>query len=93
LALIVVFFAKLLAFIPVSALAGLMLVVAVKTFEWKETRDILRSFKESKQSFFDALSMITTTILCLKSDMSIGVIVGAVVSFLPAIYGKVRKVA
>lgn len=91
LAAIVLFFSKLIAFIPIPALAGLMLTVAVKTFEWKESFAILSKAKMSSQATFDALSMIATMYLCIKIDMSVGVIAGATVSFMPSIYKLIKE--
>lgn len=91
LAAIVLFFSKLIAFIPIPALAGLMLTVAFKTFEWKESFAILSKAKMSSQATFDALSMIATMYLCIKIDMSVGVIAGATVSFMPSIYKLIKE--
>jgi SulP family sulfate permease len=88
LATIVLFLSKLIAFIPIPALAGLMIVVASKTFEWKESYHIILNAKKSTQSLCDAVAMLITMILCAKADMSIGVIVGAIISFLPDITKK-----
>jgi hypothetical protein len=61
---------------------GLMLHVALNTFEVKETIHTMKSAVTTKspQALLDAVALIVTTVLCFKVDMGLGVISGVLIS-------------
>lgn len=79
-ALSVLLFTKALELIPMAALAGLMVTVAINTMEWKESFHLLKHSLQAPQQFLDCMAMIVTTYLCYKKDMGLGVIVGTMIA-------------
>ncbi len=82
-ALAVLFLAPVLGVIPMAVLAGLMVTVSMKTFEWKESLALLKQARHSLQDFFNALAMILTTVLSFKVDLGFGIIIGTIVTKMP----------
>jgi len=80
LGLAVVVFSPLIGLIPMAALAGLMLNVALSTFEVEQTLHVLRSARSSPQQLLDCLSLLLTTLLCFRVDMGLGVLAGVLVA-------------
>lgn len=61
--------------IPLAALAGVMVMVSISTFDWSSVRNIHRIPRS------DALVMITTVVIVLiTSNLAIGVISGVILS-------------
>ena len=63
-----------------------MLNVALTTFEFKETIHVTKNALSSKQQFLDFLALVTTTYLCFKVDMGLGVLAGVLITKLNDIY-------
>lgn len=74
--LIMLFFGKWAKLIPMSCLAGILIVVAYNMSEWRTFRSILRG------SFFDILVLLTTFLLTVFVDLTIAIEVGVVLSAL-----------
>jgi sulfate permease, SulP family len=86
----IVFLSSLIEMIPMAALTGVMIMVAIGTFEWVSFK-ILR-----KIPVVDAIVMILVTVLTLIFDLAIAVIAGVIVSALAfawenAVRIRVRK--
>jgi len=99
LGLSVVSIAPLIGAIPLAALGGLMVQVAVNTIEWKEIGELVSEAKTgSTHGLVDLLTMVVSTLVCFK-DMGLGVLVGIAVSksgpvvdFFKGLFkGRVRK--
>lgn len=74
--LIMLFFGKWAKLIPMSVLAGILIVVAYNMSEWRSFRSILRG------SFFDIIILISTFLLTVLVDLTIAIEVGVVLSAL-----------
>ncbi len=74
--LIMLFFGKWVKLIPMSALAGILIVVAYNMSEWRSFRSIL------KGSFFDIIVLLSTFFLTVFVDLTIAIQVGVVLSAL-----------
>jgi len=74
--LIMLFFGKWAKLIPMSVLAGILIVVAYNMSEWRSFRSILRG------SPFDIIVLITTFLLTVLVDLTIAIEVGVVMSAL-----------
>ncbi|HZH71810.1 MAG TPA: SulP family inorganic anion transporter, partial [Mariniphaga sp.] len=74
--LIMLFFGKWVKLIPMSALAGILIVVAYNMSEWRTFRSIL------KGSFFDIIVLVSTFLLTVLVDLTIAIQVGVVLSAL-----------
>lgn len=74
--LIMFFFGSLAKLIPMSCLAGVLIVVAYNMSEWRSFVSIL------KGSFFDVIVLATTFILTVFVDLTIAIEVGIVLSAL-----------
>lgn len=82
--LFVVSLSKYIALLPVAALAGIMLVVCINTFEW-------RSFQRLKcMPKADAIIMIAVTVVTIYTDLAMAVIFGMVISALVFAWQHVR---
>lgn len=91
LALAVGVFSPLIGAIPMAALAGLMLNVALGTFEGEETLRALRLSLTSPQRFLDLLALLTTTVLCFRVDMGLGVLAGVVLAQATPLWARVTS--
>jgi SulP family sulfate permease len=74
--LIMLFFGKWAKLIPMSVLAGVLLVVAYNMSEWRTFRSIL------KGSYFDVLVLLSTFFLTVLVDLTVAIEVGVVLSAL-----------
>lgn len=74
--MIMLFFGKWAKLIPMSCLAGILIVVSYNMSEWRNFISIL------KGSFFDILVLVTTFLLTVFVDLSIAIQIGVVLSAL-----------
>lgn len=74
--LIMLFFGPWAKLIPMSVLAGILIVVAYNMSEWRTFASIL------KGSFFDKIVLLTTFVLTVLVDLTIAIEVGVVLSAL-----------
>lgn len=74
--LIMLFFGKWAKLIPMSCLAGVLIVVAYNMSEWRTFKSIL------KNSWFDIVVLLTTFFLTVLVDLTIAIQVGVVLSAL-----------
>ena len=74
--LFVVSLSSYIGYIPVAALAGIMLVVCYNTFEWSSLRRLKRMPKE------DAFILLTVTLITVFADLAVAVISGVIISAL-----------
>lgn len=72
--LIMLFFGKWAKLIPMSCLAGVLIVVAYNMSEWRTFRSIL------KNSWFDILVLLSTFFLTVLVDLTVAIEVGVVLS-------------
>lgn len=72
-----------------------MVQVAFNTIEWSENREILSNFwifKHSNTKFIvDLLTLVTTTITCIKVDMGVGVLAGIAVSKVGPVIDEIKR--
>lgn len=71
---IMLFFAKWASLIPMSCLAGILIVVAYNMSEWRSFRSLL------KGSSFDILVLLTTFLLTVLVDLTVAIEIGVVLS-------------
>lgn len=73
--------------VPMAALVGVMIMVAISTFDWQSIREL------SKAPITDTLVMITTvTVVIFTNNLALGVLVGVILSAL--IFGwKIAKLS
>ncbi|QZE15843.1 STAS domain-containing protein [Halosquirtibacter laminarini] len=74
--LIMLFFGPWVKWIPMSALAGILIVVSYNMSEWRSFKGIL------KTSYFDILVLLSTFFLTVLVDLTIAIEVGMVLSAL-----------
>lgn len=77
--LVIIFVVSLsdyISLIPVAALAGIMFMVSVNTFEWASVSRIKRMKKS------DAFILVSVTVITIFADLAIAVIFGVVISAL-----------
>lgn len=74
--LIMLFFAQWVRLIPMSCLAGILIVVAYNMSEWRTFRSIL------KGSVFDIIVLLSTFLLTVLIDLTVAIEVGVVLSAL-----------
>ncbi len=74
--LIMLFLGKWAKLIPMSALAGVLIVVSYNMSEWRSFYSVL------KGSFFDKIILLTTFILTVFVDLTVAIQVGVVLSAL-----------
>lgn len=72
--LIMLFLGKWAKLIPMSCLAGILIIVAYNMSEWRSFAGIL------KGSFFDIIVLLTTFLLTVLVDLTIAIEVGVVLS-------------
>jgi SulP family sulfate permease len=73
---IMLFLGKWAKLIPMSCLAGILIVVAYNMSEWRSFRSIL------KGSFFDIIVLLSTFLLTVLVDLTVAIEVGVVLSAL-----------
>ncbi|RWR03447.1 sulfate permease [[Pantoea] beijingensis] len=74
--LFVISLSSWIALLPVAALAGIMFVVCIRTFEWSSIRRLKRMPKA------DAVIMIAVTLVTIYTDLAMAVIFGVIISAL-----------
>ena len=74
--LIMLFFGKWAKLIPMSCLAGILIVIAYNMSEWRSFRSIL------KGSSFDIIILLSTFLLTVLVDLTVAIEVGIVLSAL-----------
>jgi SulP family sulfate permease len=74
--LIMLFFAQWVRLIPMSCLAGILIVVAYNMSEWRTFRSILKGF------VFDIIVLLSTFLLTVLVDLTVAIEVGVVLSAL-----------
>lgn len=74
--LILLFFGKWANKIPMSALAGVLIVVSYNMSEWRSFKEVL------KGSYFDKIILINTFLLTVLVDLTVAIQVGVVLSAL-----------
>lgn len=74
--LFVISLSEYIALLPVAALAGIMFVVCIRTFEWSS----LSRLKHMPKS--DAVIMIAVTLVTIFTDLAMAVIIGVIISAL-----------
>lgn len=73
---IMLFFGKWASLIPMSCLAGILLVVSYNMSEWRSFLSIL------KGSFFDSVVLVVTFLLTVLVDLTVAIQVGVILSAL-----------
>ncbi len=74
--LIMLFFAQWVRLIPMSCLAGILIVVAYNMSEWRTFRSILKGF------VLDIIVLLSTFLLTVLVDLTVAIEVGVVLSAL-----------
>lgn len=72
--------------IPMAALTGIMIMVAIGTFEWTS----LRTF--GKMPKWDLFVLVLVTVLTVVIDLAVAVIVGVIVSALRFAYENAKRI-
>ncbi len=72
--LILLFFGKYAKLIPMSCLAGILILVSYNMSEWRSFRSILRG------SAFDIIILLTTFILTVLVDLTVAIQIGIILS-------------
>jgi SulP family sulfate permease len=73
---IMLFFGQWAKLIPMSCLAGILMVISYNMSEWRLFRSILKS------SYFDVLTLLVTFLLTVLVDLTVAIEVGVVLSAL-----------
>jgi len=73
----------------VAALSGIMVVISLRTVEWKESREIIQEAlrKPNTQHILDLAALLVSAVVCYRVDMGLGVGVGVMISQLKNILG------
>ena len=74
--LIMLFFGKWASLIPMSCLAGILIVVSYNMSEWRSFRSVL------KASYFDILILLVTFFLTVLVDLTVAIEIGVVLAAL-----------
>lgn len=74
--LIMLFFGKWASLIPMSCLAGILIVVAYNMSEWRSFRSVLRA------SVFDVVILLVTFFLTVLLDLTVAIEIGVVLAAL-----------
>ena len=72
--LILLFFGKYAKLIPMSCLAGILILVSYNMSEWRSFRSILRG------SAFDIIILLTTFVLTVLVDLTVAIQIGIILS-------------
>ncbi|WP_413739019.1 SulP family inorganic anion transporter [Sodalis sp. RH21] len=73
-----------IAVLPVAALAGIMFMVCINTFEWSSLKRIRRMPRA------DALVLVAVTVITLFTDLAVAVISGVIISALVFAWQQAR---
>ncbi|WWR47784.1 SulP family inorganic anion transporter [Roseovarius sp. S88] len=82
----ILFASSLIEQIPLAALVGVMFMVVIGTFAWNSLR-ILR-----KMPLTDAVVIVLVTVVTVKYDLAIAVVVGVIVSALAYAWNNARRI-
>ena len=82
----VVVFSEVIEQIPMAALTGIMIMVAIGTFEWTSFRTI------GKVPKWDIFVLVLVTIVTVVEDLAIAVLVGVIVSALVFAYKNAKMI-
>ena len=82
----IMFGSSLIEAIPVAAMAGIMFMVAIGTFEWAS----LRTF--CKMPIWDIAVMVLVVIVTLVFDLAIAVVIGVIISALRFAYESAKRI-
>ena len=74
--LIMLFFGKWASLIPMSCLAGILIVVSYNMSEWRSFRSVLRA------SYFDVVILLVTFFLTVLVDLTVAIEIGVVLAAL-----------
>ncbi|WP_294140760.1 SulP family inorganic anion transporter [uncultured Sanguibacteroides sp.] len=74
--LIMLFFGKWASLIPMSCLAGILIVVSYNMSEWRSFRSVLRA------SYFDIVILLVTFFLTVLVDLTVAIEIGVVLAAL-----------
>lgn len=74
--LIMLFFGQWVKLIPMSVLAGILIVISYNMSEWRTFKSILKS------SFFDIIILLSTFLLTILVDLTVAIEIGIVLSAL-----------
>ncbi|MDR2130238.1 MAG: STAS domain-containing protein [Odoribacteraceae bacterium] len=72
--LIMLFFVKWVSYIPMSCLAGILIVVSYNMSEWRSFRSVLRA------SYFDVVILLVTFSLTVLVDLTVAIEIGVVLA-------------
>jgi SulP family sulfate permease len=72
--LVMLFFARWVSYIPVSCLAGILIVVSYNMSEWRSFRSVLRA------SYFDVVILLVTFFLTVLVDLTVAIEIGVVLA-------------
>ena len=72
--LIMLFFVKWVSYIPMSCLAGILIVVSYNMSEWRSFRSVLRA------SYFDVVILLVTFLLTVLVDLAVAIEIGVVLA-------------
>ncbi|MDR0544965.1 MAG: STAS domain-containing protein [Odoribacteraceae bacterium] len=74
--LIMLFFVRWVSYIPMSCLAGILIVVSYNMSEWRSFRSVLRA------SYFDVVILLVTFFLTVLVDLTVAIEIGVVLAAL-----------
>jgi SulP family sulfate permease len=72
--LVMLFFARWVSYIPMSCLAGILIVVSYNMSEWRSFRSVLRA------SYFDVVILLVTFLLTVLVDLTVAIEIGVVLA-------------
>ncbi|MDR1274211.1 MAG: STAS domain-containing protein [Odoribacteraceae bacterium] len=72
--LIMLFFVKWVSYIPMSCLAGILIVVSYNMSEWRSFRSVLRT------TYFDVVILLVTFLLTVLVDLTVAIEIGVVLA-------------
>ena len=82
LAAMVVFGGELLNYVPLAALVGVMITVAISTFDWKESRrELVEGFSNPAKTVELATTLVTVGVVVATNNLALGVGAGIVVYY------------
>jgi SulP family sulfate permease len=87
----ILFCAPLIGKIPMAAIAGLMLNVALNTFQWESTAKALLAAQQSFQGMWDLLALLATAYVCYTVDMGLGLLIGVLIVKAPMLFREIEK--
>jgi SulP family sulfate permease len=94
----ILFSSSLIKMVPTSTLAGVMILVALRTIQWKPTTNALAgaldSVKnksgESSNTLASFVALTVSSVVCYKVDMGSGIILGVLLDkLLPTVFDRI----